>query len=417
MATGRLYSAPFAGTRNTLDSTPSHRFVIVLGLLTGLVAFAIDISLPAIPVMVRDLATTMSAGQQVVGLFMAGMAIGQIPFGLASDRIGRIPVLYVGIGLFTIAGLVTSISDDIGVLLVARFVQGIGAASGMVLARAIVRDVSSGAQSARLMSFMVMVFTIAPMIAPMIGALLVDAWGWRMPFAATAIAGALVFFGIWTSLHETMTPRPQRQFFHQLIHTARVFFSYQQSVFGVLIIMVTITGIMSLISGSAALVIEIYEIPVRYFGVLFALTGVGILLGSAINRRLLQRFDALQMIGVGAVVAGAAGLQLLVMAWLGDPPFWWIWGNACLYMLATAFLLPNATALALDPVPEVAGTASSIMGTIQSLAGAASAIINSAFYTGTIVNVALILGLSGVIALIFYAARHRRVAESMGQAT
>jgi DHA1 family bicyclomycin/chloramphenicol resistance-like MFS transporter len=90
----------------------SKRFVIVLGLLTGLVAFAIDISLPAIPQMVRGLATDMSAGQQVVGLCMAGMAPGQLPFGLVSDRIGRLPVLYTGIGLFTLAGIVTSLAQS-----------------------------------------------------------------------------------------------------------------------------------------------------------------------------------------------------------------------------------------------------------------------------------------------------------------
>ena len=396
-----------------MTTTPSQRFVVVLGLLTGLVAFAIDISLPAIPVMVADLATSMSAGQQVVGLFMAGMAIGQIPIGLASDRIGRIPVLYFGMGLFTVAAIVTSIANDVTVLLIARFVQGIGAASGMVLARAIVRDVSSGAQSARILSFMVMVFTAAPMIAPMIGAFLVDGWGWRMPFAATAIAGALAFFGIWTSLHETLQPKPQRHMVYQLFDATRVFFSHRQSVFGVLIIMVTITGIMSLIAGSAALIIEIYGIPVRYFGVLFALTGVGILLGSAVNRRLLHRLDTLQMIGVGAAIAGVAGLQLLLMIWLGDPPFWWIWGSACLYMFATAFMMPNATALALDPVPEIAGTASSIMGTIQSVAGATSAIVSSALYTGTIINVALVLGLAGVIAPLFFMLRYRRIAASI----
>ncbi len=391
----------------TTGKETSKRFVVVLGLLTGLVAFAIDISLPAIPPMVHNLSTTMSAGQQIVGLFVAGMAAGQIPFGLVSDRIGRLPVLYFGIGIFTVAGIVTSRSNDIDILLIARFVQGFGSAAGMVLARAIVRDVSSGAQSARLMSVMVMVFTIAPMLAPMAGSLLVTTSGWRAPFVATAVAGLFVLYGIRSSLHETLVPRPRDHILRQLRDSLREFMSHRQSVFGVLIIMVTITGIMALISGSAALIVEIYGYPVRYFGFIFALTGVAILTGSAINRRLLLRFDALQMIGVGAAIAGISGLQLLAMAWLGEAHFWWIWGNVCLFMCATAFLLPNATALALDPVPEIAGVASSIMGTIQSLAGAASAIISSVLYTGTILNVALVVGVSAIASPALFAFRKR----------
>jgi DHA1 family bicyclomycin/chloramphenicol resistance-like MFS transporter len=381
----------------------SRRFVVILGLLTGLVAFTIDIALPAIPPMIRDLATTMPVGQQVVGMFMAGMAAGQIPFGLVSDRIGRMPALYVGIGLFTAAGFVTSFSNDAEVMLVARFIQGIGSSAGMVLARAIVRDISSGTESARLMSVMVMIFTAAPMLAPMFGSMLVPLWGWRAPFFATAIAGLLILYGIKSSLRETHVPRPQPHYLRQLWDSTREFLSHRRSVFGIMIITAAIVGVMALISGSSALIIELYGFQVKNFGFLFALTGVAILVGSSINKRMLQRFDAIHMIGIGAVIAAIAGVQLLVMAWLGDAPFWWIWGNACLFMGATGMLFPNATAIALDPVPEIAGVASSIMGTIQSLAGAASAIISSALYTGTIMNVALVLGTSGVAALVVYA--------------
>jgi DHA1 family bicyclomycin/chloramphenicol resistance-like MFS transporter len=380
----------------------SKRFVLVLGLLTSLVAFAIDISLPAIPPMVRDLATTMSLGQQIVGFFIAGMAVGQLPAGLVSDRIGRMPVLYTGVGLFTLAGVVTSVTNDISVMLLARFVQGLGASAGMVLARAIVRDISSGNQAARLMSILVMIFTAAPMVAPLLGSFLVTELGWQSPFAATTLAGVLILYGIRSSLRETRAPRPASHVAQKFWHSVLEFASHRQSRFGVLIIMITIIGIMALISASPALVIEIYDYPVAQFGYLFALTGVAILLGSSLNRRLLQRFDAVQMIGVGAAVAAVAGIQLLVIAWLGQASFWWIWGNVCLFMCATGFLLPNATALALDPVPEIAGAAASIIGTIQSLAGAGSAVISSALYTGTILNVTLVVGLSGVgPALVF----------------
>jgi len=384
----------------------SSRFIVVLGLLTALVAFALDISLPAIPPMVHDLATSMSLGQQVVGMFMAGMAIGQLPAGLISDRIGRMPVLYFGIALFTLAGIVTSVSEDINVILGARLVQGIGSSVGMVLARAIVRDISSGKQAARLMSFLVMVFTAAPMIAPLLGAYLVTAWGWQVPFIATTLAGALILVGIKTSLQETHQPSNQTGIWIQFGHSLKVLAAQRQSIFGILVILTTISGIMTIISGSSALVIEIYDFPVRHFGYIFAMTGVAILVGSLINRQFLHRFDPLQMIGVGAAIVGAAGVQLVFMAWLGQADFWWVWGNICLFMCGTAFLLPNATALALEPVPEIAGVAASVMGTVQSLSGAASAIINSTLYTGTILNMTIGVGVSGILVGVIFLFRH-----------
>ena len=389
-----------------IDLASSRRFIVVLGLLTGLVAFAIDISLPAIPDMVHDLATTMPIGQQVVGLFMAGMAVGQIPFGLFSDRIGRLPVLYAGIGLFTIAGLVTSLSQGIEIMLIARFAQGVGASAGMVLARAIVRDIASGDQAARLMTVMVMVFTAAPMLAPMVGSVLVTEWGWRGPFVATMVAGLCILYGINTSLSETGRPNRHPHIVRQLFASISEFLSHRRSIFGLLIMMAMITGIMALVSGSSALIIEIYGWPVQYFGFIFALTGVAILIGSSINRRMLQHFDAMRMIGLGAAIAGIAGAQLLYMAWLGQAPFWWLWGSACLFMCANAFLMANAMAIALEPVPEIAGVASSVIGTTQSLFGAISAVISSALYTGTIVNLTLVLGAAGVTVFVLYVGRH-----------
>jgi len=385
----------------------SKRFILVLGLLTGMVAFAIDVSLPAIPPMVRDLGTTMSNGQQIVGLFMAGLAIGQLPSGLISDRIGRMPVLYFGMVLTTLAGIVTSLSNDITIILVARFVQGIGASAGTVLARAIVRDISSGQQAARLMSLMVMIFTAAPMIAPLLGAYLVIAWDWHAPFIAVTVAALLILIGIRTSLQETHQPSNKSSMRQQLGMSLHAFRSEPQCLFGLMIALTTIAGIMTLVSGSASLVVDLYRYPVQSFGYIFALTGVSILFGSTVNRRLLQRFSPLQMIGVGAALAGTAGVQLLIMAWIGDVSFWWIWSNACLFMCGTAFLLPNATAFALEPVPEIAGVAASLIGTAQSVVGALSAIIGSLLYTGSILNVTLVVGLSGIAVALVYLSRNR----------
>ena len=205
-----------------------RRFVLVLGFLTGIAAVTIDMSLPALPEMVRELATSMSTVQKVVGLFMAGIALGQIPAGLISDRIGRMPVLYGGIGLFTIAGVVCATTDSIELLLFARFVQGLGGSVGIVVSRAIVRDISSGAQAARLMSVMVMIFTAAPILAPIVGSGLVFQWGWRAPFVAVVVFGALILVAISRALRETHTPVRREHPVRQLSLSFKEFFSHRQ---------------------------------------------------------------------------------------------------------------------------------------------------------------------------------------------
>jgi DHA1 family bicyclomycin/chloramphenicol resistance-like MFS transporter len=373
-----------------------RRFVLVLGLLTGLAAVSVDMSLPAIPQMVEALATSMSLGQLIVGFFMAGLALGQVPAGLLSDRLGRMPVLYGGVGIFTFAALLCSISTSIELMLAARFLQGLGASVGVVVARAIVRDIASGRDAARLMSALVMIFTAAPMLAPLIGSFLVTAWGWRSSFLAIAVFGFLMFYSLHTTLRETHVPVVEHHILRQLWMSLREFFSHRQSVLGLLLTLLPAAGFMSLITGSSALVIEIYAYPVQAFGFIFALAGLSILGGSTLNRRLLLRFTSMQGIGIGVALMGIASVQLLFIAWLNDAAFWWLWGNVCLFLLSTGFVLPNATALALDPVPRIAGVAASIIGTVQNLAGAGSAIASGMLYNGSVRNLTFLMGFFGI---------------------
>jgi len=382
-----------------------RRFVVVLGCLTGIGAVSIDMSLPSIPAMVLEFAASMAVGQQIVGVFMVGIGLGQIPAGLISDRIGRIPVLLTGVGIFTLSGILTTFATSMEMMLLARFIQGLGASVGVVIARAIVRDITSGRHAARMLSIMVMIFTAAPMLAPIMGGYLVGAFGWRAPFAAITIFGAIILFSVSKGLHETGRRNNEHHIIRQLFNSTREFFGHRQSILGALLVLLPAMGFMSLITGSAALIIEIYDFSVEQFGFIFALAGISILAGSVLNRQLLLRFNSIQLSGLGAVLIGAAGLQMLYIAWLGDANFWWLWGNACLYMFGTSFLMANATAMALDPVPKIAGVAASILGTTQNLAAAVSAIITSALYDGTIRNIATTMGVFGIVTLLTFLLR------------
>lgn len=377
-------------------------FIVTLGLLTGLAALTVDVSLPAIPAMVDALATSLPRGQQIVGIFMAGMACGQIPAGLFSDRLGRLPILYAGMTLFVIGAVIASAADSIGLLLAARFLQGFGAASAIVLTRAIVRDIASGKDAARLMSLMTMIFTAAPVIAPSIGALLVAQWGWRAPFILIAVVGFLGLFSIRANLVETHVPSANEHPVRQLQSSFREFFSHRQSIFGLLLIILSPLGFMPVITVSAALVVEIYGYSVQAYGLIFACAGLSILVGAAVNRLLVSRLDMMQLISLGVGLAAVSGSQLLLIAWLDQAPLWWLWGNVCLFMFTVAILMPNSMVVALDPLPRIAGVASSIIGTLQNLVGATSALAGALIYNGTVRNSVVIIGLSGAAIVVVF---------------
>jgi predicted MFS family arabinose efflux permease len=215
----------------------------------------------------------------------------------------------------------------------------------------------------------------------------------------------VLLFGVNSTLKETHVPVREHHVLRQLVTSTREFFSHRESVLGVLLVLLPAAGFMSLITASPALVIQIYDFPVQLFGIIFATAGFSILLGSTLNRRLLLRFGTMQMIGAGSGIIGIASLQMLVIAWLGDAPFCWLWGNVCLYMFGVAFVLANATGLALDPVPKIAGVAASLIGTIQNLAASGGSIASSILYDGRVRNVVVLMGVFGVATTLTFLGR------------
>jgi DHA1 family bicyclomycin/chloramphenicol resistance-like MFS transporter len=367
-------------------------FVITLGLLTAVAALTVDLSLPAIPAMADALGTSLPRGQNVVGVFMAGMALGQIPAGLLGDRAGRMPILYAGLAIFTVSAAVAASAANIELMLAARFVQGFGAAFSIVLSRAMVRDVASGTEAAKLMSLMTMIFTAAPVIAPSIGALLLVVWDWRMPFIVIAGCGFAMIAATKVFLSETHAAMPEGHAIRQLRNSFAEFFSHRQSIFGLLLLTLPSAGFMSIIAISSALTVDMYGFSAQEFGLIFACAGLSILVGSAFNRFLVTRLGLLACIRVGVALFAIAASQLLIIAWLDAAPFWWLWGSVCLFMFAVAILLANATVLALDPLPKIAGVASSIIGTFSNVAGALGALLAAGIYDGSVRHSVLIIG-------------------------
>jgi DHA1 family bicyclomycin/chloramphenicol resistance-like MFS transporter len=384
------------------DLAQSRRFIVTLGLLTAVAALTVDLSLPAIPAMVDALHTSLSRGQQIVGIFMLGMSFGQVPAGLAADRFGRLPALYVGMLVFVAAATVSAVVSDMSYLLAARFVQGFGAAAAIVISRAIVRDIARGREAARLMSLMTMIFTAAPVIAPSIGALLLTHWNWRAPFVVIAVCGYLLLIGIKSNLAETHVPDASVHPIRQLTSSFKEYFSHRQSIFALLLLILPPAGYMSIIAVSAALTIDIYGFTVTQYGFIFAFAGLSILAGSVTNRWLVMRFELMTLVKLGVLLISLSSAQLTVIAWLDAAPFAWVWSCVCLFMFTIAILMANTTVLALDPLPKIAGVASSIIGTAQNVFGALGALVGAWIYDGSLRRAVVIMATVGLLtALIF----------------
>ena len=182
------------------------RTALVLGLLSAIGPFAIDMYLPALPSIEHSLNASMGAVQGSLMAFFAAIAIGQIVYGPVSDMVGRKAPLYFGLALFGLGSIGCALAPDIHTLVALRFVQGLGACAGMVVPRAVVRDLHTGVDAARLMSLLMLVFSVSPILAPLAGSLLIESFGWRSVFWAVTVTAVLGMVLLGTSLPETRPP-------------------------------------------------------------------------------------------------------------------------------------------------------------------------------------------------------------------
>ena len=384
------------------DMKINKKSIIILGCLTGMAALSIDMSLASIPFMGSELSSDLSTSQFTVGFFMAGVAIGLIPAGLISDRIGRIPVLIYGLIIFVLASLMTILATSIEFMLIARLIQGLGASAGMTVPRAMVRDISSGKNAAQILSSMMIVFTFIPILASIFGSYLVGVFQWRATFIAITVIGLILLLSVNKELDETHIGNKSINFREQFEIGIKEFFKHKVSIFGMLLVVVTITGYMSLITGSSVLMIEIYKLPTGWFGPIFALAGLSVLIGSFINKYLLRKFKIIQVMMIGVFFIGLGASILLTIAYFNEVRFSILWGGVCIYMFGTAFVISNSTALALDPLSKTAGISASIIGTIQNFFSAVGSVLTGLVYNGTISNMVFSMGILGFVVVIIF---------------
>jgi DHA1 family bicyclomycin/chloramphenicol resistance-like MFS transporter len=357
--------------------TPSRRrLVLILATLASFGPLATDMYLPALPEMTEALGADDAAGQLTLSIFLAGVALAQLFYGPLSDRIGRRGLLLFGTALFALASAGCCVAWNIRAMLVFRLLMALGGAAGMVLSRAVVRDLFSGRDMADFFSLLMIVMGAAPILAPLIGGQILLLGNWRMIFAVLVIAGAAACYGVWRLLPESLPPEKRQRHgiglalagYAQLLRK-RAFLGYS------LLIGFNSSAFFTYLTCSPHVFIKLNGMSEQMYAALFGLNAIGMIGVSVINRRLLRSFTPGTILGTAIYGVLFMGILLATCAWTGFGGSWLMATLLFMTLASGGLVFPNATTLALIPCGQAAGSASALIGTLQfGMGGLAGAI-------------------------------------------
>ncbi len=359
-----------------------------------------DMFLPSVPAIAREFGAEAGAAQLAVTTYLLGLAAGQLAWGPVSDRYGRRPVLCAGLGLFLAASLWGTQGGSIDEIALLRLLQGIGMSSGPVVARSIVRDLYAREQAAHLLARMMAVFGVVPVAAPLVGGAALMLLGWQAVFWVFAAVALALLLAVAGGLRET-APAPR-----QPIALARLAGNYATLLgdtrfrSSLATMLSAQMGIIAFVSGSALAMVQALRLSPPAFSALFALVMLGQIAGGIAGSRLVARLGIARMVRLGTSLALAAGLLLAALALAGAPHWSAVVLPMVLYLFGCAFLIPNATAAALSPFPQMAGAASSLLGALPFGLGALVSAGLAAAFDGTTRPMAVAIGLFGCLSFI-----------------
>ncbi len=339
---------------------------LLLAALAASGPLSTDFYLPSMPEIATQLHASPSEVQFTISLFLFGFAAGQIAYGPFSDRHGRKSVLLLSMGIFLIATVLCAMSTSVEMLIGARVLQAFGGAGGVVLSRAVVRDLYSGRQAAREMSIISSVMALAPVLAPMFGGMAQAAFGWRGVFGVLGVLGAVVALATYVWLPETLKARAAER-----VSVASIWQSYRvilrNRAYRAYLAMCTAiySGLLAWLAGSAFLLQNVYKLTAFEFGFVFALGSAGFLIGSNIGARIVIRLGIDTVIGIGAVLATVGGAIFFLALYIGVTSSLAVVLPMTVYLAGLGMVLPQSIAGAMTPFPDRAGAASSLFGFIQ----------------------------------------------------
>lgn len=395
-------SAPTSSlsARNTMGR---REFTVLMSMTMALTALSIDIMLPAFPLIRQsfglDPTSTDVAG--IITVFFVGLAVAQLVYGPLADRFGRKPVLYGGYVVFLVGAILSILAPTLPLLLMARFVWGVGAAGARVVALSIVRDQYEGEAMAKTMSLIMAIFIMVPVVAPAVGAAIIAVAPWRTLFGFVAVFAASV--ALWARrLPESLHPEDRLELsFKRIFEAGRAVVSNRTTVGFTIAASCTTGALLVWLSLSELVVGDVYgrleDFPI-FFGGMAAITG-GVMI---LNSRLIDRVGLHRLVTLvtRTYVVAAGVFVLIVMAYDGVPPFWLLFVLLSVVFGHYGLIIPNFTSIAMQPMGHIAGTASSVIGATSTFVGVVLSALITAQFDNTVMPVALAFFGLGGLALI-----------------
>lgn len=375
------------------------RNALVLGMLSAVGPFAIDMYLPAFPAMAREFQVDVSAVQMSLMSFFLAVALCQSIYGPLSDRFGRKPPLYAGLGLFVLAGVGCSFAPNAETLIALRFLQGVGSCAAMVIPRAIIRDLHTGHEAARLMATSMLVFSVSPILAPLAGSALTAFFSWRAIFWAIAVIGLGGLAVVLFLLPETHKPDRNRGGVAEAFRTYGRLLKDRRFLGLAFIGGFSQASFFAYLAGSSVIFIEHFGMAPSTYSLVFASNAIAFIGSAQFNSTLMRRFGAERVVRTAVSCFAALVTLLFLLTVLGVDSAFILWGLLFVSFGCLGLVIPSTAVLALEEHGSVAGTASALMGTLQLGTGAAIIALVSALYNGTSLSMVSAIFFCALVAL------------------
>jgi MFS transporter, DHA1 family, multidrug resistance protein len=347
---------------------------LVLGALAAFGPLAVDMYLPAFPALAEHFDTTVGSVQITLSTCLIGFGLGQAVWGPLADMYGRRRPLVAGLVLFTAASVACAFASSVGALAGLRFVQAIGGCAGMVIGRAIVRDLFAGVEAAKFFSLLMLVFGVAPVLAPLIGGQLLHL-GWQAIFLALAGLGLACLIGV-LFLPETLpVDRRRRAGFREAFDSYGRLLRHRAFMVYSLTNAFAAAGMIAYISASPSVVIEQYDVSPQLFGFVFGVNALGLVAASQLVGGLAERIGLVALLRLAVFVQASAAVVLLILGLSGLGGLWALLVAMFVVVASLGAIMPTGTALGMTPFPQMAGAASALFGTIQGTLGAVTAAV------------------------------------------